>query len=92
MLAAFARRCGPCRMQEELPAEEPATPAPPADYDEAEARGIALYQASTPRARRPAHPHPHLHLYSLLIYTPTHTHNTECRPQLTPHPSLRGTS
>ena len=73
MLAAFARRCGPCRMQEELPAEEaPATPAPPADYDEAEARGIALYQASTPRARRPTHPHPHPHAHTTLAPEVSH--------------------
>lgn len=39
---ATQRRCGPCLMNAE--AEE--APAPPADYDEAEARGIALYQAS----------------------------------------------
>jgi len=37
------RRRAQCRMQEEQPAE--AAPAPPADYDEAESRGIELYQA-----------------------------------------------
>ena len=42
------RRRAQCRMQEEQPEES--APAPPADYDEAETRGVELYQAS------PAHP------------------------------------
>ena len=48
VLRLHERRRAQCRiaMQEEEPAEAAeAAPAPPADYDEAEARGIELYQA-----------------------------------------------
>lgn len=48
VLRLHERRRAQCRitMQEEQPAEAAeAAPAPPADYDEAESRGVELYQA-----------------------------------------------